>query len=53
MGDSPCVFAVVTLILFIGYWQRKKVFAAVLKEAEEKYNEQYQTYYNIARTFDE
>lgn len=52
-GIALVFFAVVTLILFIGYWQRKKGFAAVLKEAEEKYNEQYQTYYNIARTFDE
>lgn len=52
-GIALVFFAVATLILFIGYWRRKKGLAEELKEAEEKYNDQYQTYYNIARTFDE
>ncbi|HJB84028.1 MAG TPA: zinc ribbon domain-containing protein [Candidatus Alistipes merdigallinarum] len=52
-GIALVLFAVVTLVLFIDYWQRKKGCTAALKEAIEKYNKRYQTYHDIARTFDE
>lgn len=52
-GIAFALFAVITLALLIRYRQKKKRYDAELEDAEKKYNDQYQTYYSIARTFDE
>ena len=52
-GIAFALFAVITLALLIRYRQKKKRYDAELEDAEKKYNDQYQTYYNIARVFDE
>ena len=52
-GIALALFAVVVLVLLIRYWHKKKIFDLHLEDAEKQYNDQCQTYYNIARTFDE